>query len=139
MRNRMRNDWVLWACRIAVVAAFAVLVAYAFVGCAMLQKVVRGVDQIAEDACVLFGTQNPDEIRALVIQVRPELADKARGAPNPNVVRSLCAIREIVSPFLQQQQMMQSSTKASLQRPPGDGPGSGSEQARDGGIDAGSP
>lgn len=121
------NRWMLIACRLALVATFFAAVVYAC-GCAVMQKAIRTVDQISEDACVLFGTQHPDEFRALVIQAKPELADKARAAPNLNIVKTLCALREIVSPFLQQQQALQRQSAASLQRPPDLGSGSGSEQ-----------
>lgn len=48
--------------------ALAILFAVIFTtagGCAMFKKVVRTIDDIASDACVLFATENADDLAGL--------------------------------------------------------------------------
>lgn len=121
MMNRRRN-WVKIACRAAMLACAAGLVIYAFAGCATFKNVLRTVDDLASDACAIFGTQNPAEFHELVRQVRPDLAQRAAGKPNANVVKALCDVKEVVQPFIDDQLRIQNgraaAVRASMARPP---------------------
>ena len=90
--------------------ALATLAALVSASCATLKNVVHTVDDVAQLACELFGTEHPEEFRALVAQVAPAYVPKL---PTLNV-RDLCALREVIAPFLDAQTRLQAETVASV-------------------------
>jgi hypothetical protein len=81
-------------------------------GCATLTKVIKTVDDIADAACAIFGTEHPDEFIELVTRVKPDLAPKLDKASLD--VGKLCDLKEVVQPFLDDQRMLQTKTAVSL-------------------------
>jgi hypothetical protein len=92
----------------------AVFVAIFFLtGCATFKHVVRTVDDVASAACQLFAQQNPDEFALLVAQVSPPHAEQVKYA-GFNVVE-ICAIHEVLKPFIDAQLELQRGMAISVQ------------------------
>lgn len=80
--------------------------------CATFKHVVRTIDDVASDACQLFALQNPDEFAQLVEQVAPAKAQEVRyGGFN---VREICAVHEVLKPFIDSQLELQQRTAAGI-------------------------
>ncbi len=82
-------------------------------GCAAVKKVVKTLDDAADIACHIFGTEHPEEFEQLARSVLPPGAinDAEASGFNPAV---LCDIKEVLQPFIDDQIQMQSSKATSL-------------------------
>lgn len=76
-------------------------------GCAHVKPVVRTVNDVASLACQIFGTEHPDEFRYIVEQKAPP---DVRGFG----VKELCALHEVLNPFIQDQLRLQQETQAGV-------------------------
>ena len=86
-----------------------------FSGCATLKEGLRTVDDIADAACEIFGTENPEAFEQHVRNVLPPGAPSLAEAEESGFIPSiLCDIKEVVQPFLDYQLRLQRSTAASL-------------------------
>lgn len=97
---------MLWTAMVLGVA-FAVMQ-----GCATVKHVVRTVDDVATLACELFGQRNPDEFAYLVKKVSPPNAVAV--TKSGFNVKELCAVKEVLQPFIDEQLRLQHETAASL-------------------------
>lgn len=81
--------------------------------CATLKGAARTLDDAADIACHIFGTEHPDEFKQLALSVLPPGAsgDAETVGFNPAV---LCDIKEVIQPFIDDQIRMQASTAAAL-------------------------
>ncbi len=83
------------------------------IACATLKDIARTVDDVADIACELFGQEHPEEFEHLVRTVLPpgatDEAEKSGFDP-----KALCAIKEVVQPFLDDQLRVQQETKSNL-------------------------
>ncbi len=83
--------------------------------CATLKSVIRTVDDLADVACNIFGTENPEEfeymVRTALPPGAPAMSEAEKSGFNPAV---LCDIKEIVQPFIDDQLRLQQATKTSL-------------------------
>lgn len=78
-----------WKSEFLVLAGFLGLMIFgasAAVGCAALKTIVRTIDDIAEDACVLFATQNAGEHTERLQGLSPA---------------EFCDIKENLDPFIE--------------------------------------
>lgn len=116
MRERVINGLLAFT----IVATFTFM-AYLAPGCAGLKKVLRTADDIADAACELFGTENPEEFEQHVRTALPPgaaLDEAEESGFDPSI---LCSIKEVVQPFIDDQLRLQQSTKASLRAGMNDG------------------
>ncbi len=83
------------------------------IGCATLKDVVRTLDDAADIACIIFGTEHPEEFEHMVRAALPPGAasDAEKSGFIPSV---LCEIKEVVQPFIDDQLRMQQAQKASV-------------------------
>jgi len=93
-------------------------------GCATFKHVARTVNDVASAACQLFAVQNPDEFAMLVEQVSPVNAARVQYAGFD--VKEVCAIHEVLRPFIDSQLELQHRTavgiRASVENPNADLP-----------------
>ncbi len=101
---------IFLAALVRPLALFAVLVLMP--GCATFKKVLRTVDDIADAACAIFGTEHPAEFVELVTKVKPDLGPKLDKASLN--VKQLCDLKEVVQPFYEDQLMLQRKTALQL-------------------------
>lgn len=94
---------------------YLLLIVVVAFGCATLKSVVKTLDDAADIACNVFGTEHPQEFEHLVRSVLPPgaVSDAEKSGFDPAV---LCAIKEVVQPFIDDQVRMQQSTAASLRQ-----------------------
>ncbi len=92
---------------------WAFALATAAEGCATMKGALRTIDDVANVACEVFGTEHPQEFKQLVLNVAPPevTADMEKAALS---VHELCAIKSIVQPFVDDQLRLQQRTAAGL-------------------------
>jgi hypothetical protein len=123
---------VNWVRKYAFELAFACTLV-AVVSCAQFKQVLKTIDDVANVACEIFGTNHPQEFAQLVSQVKPALTPQLeREAIN---VKALCDIKEVVQPFIDDQLQLQNRTAMQL-RASMHGSGGGEQGLTDGGADA---
>jgi hypothetical protein len=94
--------------RIALALALTLLCS----SCATLKKVLRTVDDVADAACAIFGTEHPAEFVELVTRVKPDIAQNLDKASLD--ISKLCDLKEVVQPFIDDQLMLQHKTALQL-------------------------
>lgn len=91
----------------------AVVVVTFLGGCgASLKDVGRTIDDVANVACEIFGTQNPAEFQHLIKASASDDTVAAAEKMGWNV-KQVCAVKEIVQPFIDDQLRLQAGMKAS--------------------------
>lgn len=83
--------------------------------CATLKDVGRTLNDAADIACNVFGADNPVEFEQHVRTVLPPGAagDAEKHGFDPRI---LCAVKDVIAPFILDQISLQQSTAASLRR-----------------------
>jgi len=98
----------------AALTAFLIVAAVSqATGCATLKGALRTIDDVSKAACEVFGTEHPQEFKQLVRNVAPPgvAADMDKAGIS---VGDLCAVKEVVQPFIDDQLRLQQSTAAGL-------------------------
>ncbi len=82
-------------------------------GCGTLKDIARTVDDLGDMACEIFGVENPEEFKQHVRIVLPPgaMGDAEKSGFDPRI---LCAIKEVVQPFIDDQLRLQKSKAMEL-------------------------